>query len=332
MNSGNLKDLLQHNSESSRTVPDILQKRFLFTSRAREFFRNRGYLEVETPALSPYATLDANIASFDTVFRHTPLYLQTSPEYYMKELLTMGFERIFQICKVFRNDETGPMHNPEFTMLEWYCTGHDYRFMMDETEDLVCGLAGEAADKWKRPFERLSVRDVFSGTTGMDLGRCLDYDALRKEAVNRDVGVTGSDGWDDIFFKLFLTYVEPSLSGRPVFLYDYPVKLGAMARPCPDSPGFAERFELYIKGCELCNGYSELNDSAVQRARFEHDLEARKRSGLPVPMINERFLSILPHMPDCTGNALGVDRLFMVINGLESIHEILPFGMKNHGL
>ncbi|MDD2714701.1 MAG: EF-P lysine aminoacylase EpmA [Candidatus Wallbacteria bacterium] len=310
----------------------MIKGRFRLLKTIREFFDRKGYLEVETPELSPYATLDANIASFESCLNGFPLYLQTSPEYYMKELLSMGFDSIFQLCKAFRYGEIGKIHNPEFTILEWYITGHDYNYMMRETEELVREVLGEKIRKdWEPPFERRSIRELFAAILKIDLDRCLTKETLQEACLKSKLTLTSDGEWEDLFFKLLLTYIEPTFKGKAVFLCDYPEKLGSMARPSVKNSLYAERFELYLDGIEICNGFSELTDAGHQKKRFVSDQTERRLRGQPVYEINDRFLEVLSNgLPACTGNALGVDRLYQVLTGEPTIHSFLPFSFRNH--
>jgi lysyl-tRNA synthetase class 2 len=270
----------------------------------RAFFVGRGYLEVETPHRIPAPAPEAHIDAVGS----EGWYLHTSPELCMKRLLADGHPRLFQLCRCFRKGERGRRHLPEFTMLEWYRAGADYRDLMAETEELVGEVAatcgGLEADL-SRPWERLAVAEAFARFT-----------ATTAEAALAD----GS------FDERVAFEIEPRLGlGRPVFLCDYPAPLAALARKKPEDPSLAERFELYIAGLELANGFSELTDPAEQRRRFAGEREARSRSGKdPYPM-PEPFLSDLARMPEAAGIALGVDRLVMLLAGAESIDEVVAF-------
>jgi lysyl-tRNA synthetase class 2 len=278
----------------------------------RAFFIDRGYLEVETPiripAPAPEAHINAVIAD--------DWFLQTSPELCMKQLLAAGFSRIFQICKCFRHKERGTKHLPELTMLEWYSTGHDYKDLMNESEDLICAVAHQINRNDKisyrgreinlaTPWTRMSVAAAFHRYASMEMEKALEKDC---------------------FDEVVATEIEPNLgSTTPLFLYDYPAPCGALARLKPGNDLLAERFELYIAGIELCNGFSELTDPAEQRARFEKEQLLRRSFGRPVYPMPQRFLKALKDMPDAGGNALGIDRLVMLFCDAAEIDEVVSF-------
>jgi len=303
----------------------LVKKWFGFHRKIRDFFSSNGYLEVHTPKLGRFATIDTNIASFVTEDETgEKFFLQTSPEYYHKELLSYGFKQIYELNSAFRNEPKEKIHNPEFMILEWYRVGKDYNFMMDETEELIKNIAKDEGKSLSYIFERKSVSELFLEYTGIVLEDCLEKEEMLKAYKKIGLKYNENDDWDTLFFKIFLTKIEPEFKNRAVFVYDYPEKMGAMARAKKDDPRFAERFELYIDGMELCNGYSELIDYNIQKKRFERDIDERKRLGMPVYPINTRFLDALKRgIPECTGNALGIERLFAIIHGIESIHEFL---------
>jgi len=278
----------------------------------RQFFRARDYLEVDTPvripAPAPEAHIDA-VASGDW-------FLQTSPELCMKRLLAAGLPRIYQICKCFRRGERGDRHLPEMTMLEWYTAGHDYQHMMAQCQELIIAVAEQLklmpdlAFRGRKinltpPWQRLSVEEAFARYTDTDTAGAL--------ADNR-------------FDELMGLVIEPHLGwDRPLFLYDYPVECGALARIKKGARPVAERFELYIGGIELCNAFSELTDPLEQRRRFEAEMAQRQGRGQVVYPLPESFLEVLAHMPAAAGNALGIDRLVMVLTDAECIDEVVAF-------
>jgi elongation factor P--(R)-beta-lysine ligase len=301
--------------------------------RMREYFRNRGVLEVETPALSQAAAADPNLRNLTTRFtgpgaaHGLPLYLHTSPELAMKRLLAADSGSIFQICKVFRNGETGRLHNPEFTMLEWYRVGFDHHRLMEETAELVTtafeGYLGLA------PTEKLSYREAFLRYADLDP---FAADATAYAACAERHGIVPSSEISyadlDVWRDLLLTHIiEPHLgNGRLTLLYDYPATHAALARIRAGSPPVAERFELYFAGVELVNGFHELTDGSEQRRRFARDSAIRKRANLPDPPLDERFLTALSEgLPACAGAALGVDRLVMLAAGCRSLTEVIAF-------
>lgn len=295
----------------------------------RAFFAERGVLEVETPVLSTATATDPHLDSLVT--RYTgpgaaaglTLYLQTSPEFAMKRLLAAGSGPIYQLGKAFRNGEAGRRHNPEFTLLEWYRPGFDLRALMDEVEALIASLLGTPA------AERLSYAEAFIRHAGIDPHAATAVElkrlaALKKLGESLDLSDEDKDGWLD----LLLTHlVEPHLGKeRPVFIFDYPPSQAALARIRPGNPSVAERFELYIDGIELANGYHELGDAREQRCRFEADRERRRIAGLPGTPIDERLLAALEHgLPDCSGVALGIDRLVMIAAQAQTLNEAMAF-------
>jgi len=278
----------------------------------RRFFTEANFLEVDTPvrtpAPAPELHIDA-IASEDG-------FLHTSPELYMKRLLASGYERIFQICKCFRRDERGGRHLPEFTMLEWYVAGADYRYLMDQTESLIRSVCRQVhgVDYLVRRGRRISLLPSWP--------RLTVEEAFRRYAET-DMAAALTD---ERFDEAIAFAIEPRLAGEtPVFLCDYPAGKTPLARPRADRPDLAERFELYIDGLEICNAFSELTDAAEQRRRFDAELAARKALGRPGYPVPEAFLSALPAMPESAGCALGLDRLVMLFAGAERIDEVVAF-------
>ncbi len=311
----------------------VLRLRAELLAQIRAFFAARGVLEVETPALSAAAITDPHLASFNTCYsgpgsQHgRPLYLHTSPEFAMKRLLAAGSGCIYQIARVFRDGEAGSRHNPEFTLLEWYRVGFDHHRLMDEVAELVgMLLAGRLA--LAEP-ERLSYRQIFQHHLNLDPHRATVAD-LAACAETRNVSIPTGMPLDDPdpWLDLLLTHcVEPRLgSGRLTFVHDYPASQAALARLRPDDPPVGERFELYINGIELANGFHELGDTVEQRHRFAQENAARRAAGLPVMPVDEHLLAALEFgLPDCAGVALGFDRLVMLATRKTSLAEVLAF-------
>lgn len=278
----------------------------------RRFFIDRDYLEVETPiripAPAPEAHIDAVAAG--------EWFLQTSPELSMKRLLAAGFCRLFQICKCFRQRERGRKHLPELTMLEWYRAEGNYFSLMEECEELLTFIASQLGSRpslkyrdhrieLSKPWLRLPVADAFEkyGSVSMD------------EAL-----ASGT------FDEVMALEIEPQLGAPvPVFLYDYPAPHGALARLKPGNPLLAERFELYIAGLELCNGFSELNDALEQRQRFEKEQQLRRSLNKTTYPMPHKFLEALSDMPAAAGNALGIDRLVMLFADTDQIDDVVAF-------
>ena len=311
----------------------ILRLRAELLARIRAFFAAREVLEVETPALSAAAITDPHLTSFRTVYsgpgpRHgRTLYLHTSPEFPMKRLLAAGSGCIYQIARVFRDGEAGRRHNPEFTLLEWYRVGFDHHRLMHEVTELVTALlAGQLP--LDEP-ERLRYGELFQHHLNLDPHR-VNVAELAACAEARNVSIPPGMPTDDPdpWLDLLLTHcIEPELGqGRLTFVYDYPASQAALARLRPGDPPVGERFELYINGLELANGFHELGDPGEQRRRFELENAARRTLGLPVMLIDEHLLAALESgLPDCAGVALGFDRLLMLAAGKKSLAEVLAF-------
>jgi len=295
-----------------------------------------GYQEVETPLLVPAPGMEPHIRAFEVPFvpetdlgRARTLYLHTSPEYAMKRLLADGSGPIFQICKVFRNGEVSPTHNPEFTMLELYRPRADYRVIMDDLESVLVAAAEALchADPFgSSPYERVTVREAIRRETGIDLREAGDARSFAEAARQLGVRSEPGDGFDDVFFRLFLERVEPRLGrDRPAFVIDYPASMAALARLSPRDPTVAERFELYAHGLELANGFSELTDAAEQRRRLEEERAFRVARGRPAYPLDEAFLEAVGRMPPSGGVAIGLDRVLMLLLGAERIEDVLLF-------
>lgn len=277
----------------------------------RMFFASHNYLEVETPIRIPAPAPEAHIDAIESEDR----FLHTSPELCMKRLLASGYFRIFQICRCFRQNERGSRHIPEFTMLEWYRAGSDYFDMMKETEELIKYVA------FKSGF-----------------GSCITYQASRidldiswarmtvADAFDRYASVPVDKALSEDRFDETMAEIEPALGqGTPLFLYDYPASCGALAKLKTGYSSIAERFELYIGGVELCNGFTELTDPKEQRVRFEKELAFRKKAGKKEYPMPEKFLEALACMPDASGNALGIDRLVMLFADTTIIDDVVAF-------
>jgi elongation factor P--(R)-beta-lysine ligase len=312
---------------------ETIRARAELLGRVREFFRQAGVLEVETPACSRFGVTDPAIDSLTTRYtgpgaaQGRALYLQTSPEFPMKRLLAAGSGPIYQLCRVFRDGELGRRHNPEFTLLEWYRPGFDHLRLMDEVAALIGQLAGRTL-----AVERLTYSEVFRRHLGIDPHAATPA-LLQRCAVEHGVSGTGElqldhrDGWLD----LLLTHlIEPQLGrGCMTFVYDYPASQAALARVRQGDPPLAERFELYLEGMEIANGFHELADAQEQRRRFLDDNRRRREAGrLEVPMDEALLAALASGLPDCAGVALGVDRLLMVLTGCERIEQVLAFDLS----
>ncbi len=300
-----------------------LRQRAELLARVRRFFAERGVWEVDTPQLSATAIADPNIESVAAELAGRRYWLQSSPEAAMKRLLAAGSGSIYQICHAFRGGERGRLHNVEFTLLEWYQVGFDHHALMDEVVDLAAMLLGE------RPRERMSYREAFLRHAGID-PFALDAEGFAARAAEWDMAVpdlgADIDAWRDLFFSY---RVAPALGrGRYSFVDEFPASQAALARLHRDEQGdlVAERFELFIDGIEIANGYHELTDPDEQRQRFRAEAERREIRGEPLPDLDERLLAALAAgLPDCAGVALGLDRLIMLALGAERLDEVMAF-------
>jgi lysyl-tRNA synthetase class 2 len=326
-----------------------LVTRARITRAVREVFAAQDFVEVETSALQVSPGLEPHLKAFATTLDEPlgqgsrALYLHTSPEFAMKKLLVAGMPRFYQLAHVFRNGERSDLHHPEFTMLEWYRAGASYTDLMADCEGVVRAAARAVpADSLRyrqsvcdpfAPFERLSVAEAFERHADIDLLACLgdagdldpDPRPLAEAARSRGIHTEKADRFDDVFFRVLLTRIEPRLGlGRPTILYDYPVCMAALARAKPEDPKLAERFELYLCGVEVANGSSELTVAAEQRRRFLHDSDLKERLyGVRYP-IDEDFLAALEQgLPPSAGIALGFDRLLVLAMGAERVADVL---------
>ncbi|MFO7955314.1 EF-P lysine aminoacylase EpmA [Thioalkalivibrio sp.] len=294
----------------------------------RAFFAARGVLEVETPVLARGAPQDPMLESWEAQAPGGERgFLQTSPEYPMKRLLADGAPDIYQIARVFRGGETGPRHNPEFTLLEWYRLGLDHRALAREVVALIADQAA-LSPEWRTPrgCEEIAYADLFQATLGVD-PLAADAAALEQVAAKHGGTVGGEldrDGWLDALISLVIAPRFPP--DRLTILHDYPESQAVLARPCAARPGSAARFELYWGDLELANGYHELTDPELFRQRRERDIAQRRARGQPLPPVDAHLEAALESgLPDCAGVALGVDRLLMRLLGASSIDQVIDF-------
>jgi len=331
-----------------------LKARARIAEALRAWFAARGFVEVETPALQVSPGLEPHLVAFATAlkepFQDGPgrrLYLHTSPEFTMKKLLVAGLPRLYQLAHAFRNAERSPTHHPEFAMLEWYRADSGWRDAAADCEGLVRAALAASPDDLRSgrhalvrgaascdpnlPWQYLSVADAFDRFAGIDLLATApdaarpDVEALARAAQRIGLTTGERDSWDDVFFRIFLDRIEPNLGvGVPTVLHDWPVSMAALARRKPNDPRVAERFEVFVCGLELANGFGELTDAAEQRRRFAADV-AKKQAlyGERYP-VDEDFLAALERgMPESAGVALGFDRLVMLATGAPTIDDIL---------
>lgn len=358
---------------------EALKLRSSVVRAIRAYFDNQGFLEVHTPRLvglpgqEPYldpmwttvhnsiqypvssiennqtinpSILDTRFSIPDTAYAAA---LVTSPEYAMKKLLGQGFDKIYDLGPSFRDGEPWDgTHDPEFLLLEWYRRDAGLEELMRDTEEMI-GFVSRSmldtgysiSDTLLKPFRRLSVRDAMKQYADVDIDPLLeDREALAEMVKQHGHTVTMHDSWDDLFFKIFLSEVEPklgwstdpsslgTLSFQPTFLYNYPASMAALARKDPTDLRYALRTELYIGNLELANGFAELCDPKEQRARFEEERELRQSLGKNTWDIDERFLQSLPGMGNAAGIAFGVDRLVMLLAGIDSISDLMPIPVR----
>lgn len=311
----------------------------------RGFFAERDFVEVDTATLQTSPGNEAHLHAFATEAigldgSRTLLYLHTSPEFACKKLLAAGEPRIACFAHVYRNRERGPLHHPEFTMLEWYRAGESYEILMKDCGEIL-GLAaetagtrtltfrGRATDPFKEP-ERLSVAEAFERFASIDLlasidpSGATDRDRLAADLKAAGLRVAEDDTWADLVSRVIVERVEPNLGlGRATILDEYPVPEAALARPTARDPRVAERFELYACGVELANAFGELTDAAEQRRRFEAEMAEKMRVYGESYPVDEDFLAALGHMPEASGIALGFDRLVMLATGASRIDQVL---------
>jgi lysyl-tRNA synthetase class 2 len=316
------------------TLPlELLEKRSRILQGIRDFFVERGFLELETPARVLCPGLEPHLVAIPA---GEGRWLRTSPELALKRALAGGAARIFEIARVFRGDERGDWHLPEFTMLEWYRANAGLEAIAKDVEDLLRAAAQAAAvDPVSVPgcdlslsAERVTVRELCVRHAGLDLAKHRSRDALAAALRERNVGFDERDDWDDLFFRLFLEWVEPHLGqGRVTIVSEYPASQAALANVREDDEWpVALRFEVYAAGIELANAFDELTDPVEQRRRHQADRAAREMAGREVPELDERFLGALESgMPPSAGIALGVDRLVALVLGRRRIGDVVAF-------
>jgi lysyl-tRNA synthetase class 2 len=286
---------------------DRLAERARIIQAIRAFFIERKFLEVETPQRIPVNAPEPHIDAMPS----GPMWLQTSPELAMKRLLAAGYGDMFQICRVWRDNEKGSRHLPEFSLLEWYRVNADYEQLMQDCEQLFAHLLPAGQLRWQgaeidltHPWRRMTLREAF-----VQHASCGADEAIK----------------NNCFEEVLTTEVEPALGPNPVFLTEYPAPLAALARTKKTDPAVAERCELYIGGMELANGFSELNDPVEQRNRFEQDELQRRDAGKPPCPLPEAFLFELSNLPEAAGIALGIDRLVMLLTDAPTIDDVVAF-------
>lgn len=329
---------------------DTLRARSAILKATRAYFDGLGFEEVETPALQVAPGMEVHLQAFETRLLAPGgsgvggdiRYLHTSPEFAMKKLLAAGVERPYQIARVFRNAEGSDLHSPEFSMLEWYRADAGYRDLIADCEGVLRAAVaavpqgdgllrrGEATCDPAEPVDVVSVADLFVRDCGIDVLATApdplrpDAGLLRAAAFDIGIHTDAEDSWEDIFFRIFLDRIEPTLGiGRPTVVVDYPISMAALARPKPDDPRLAERFELFVCGVELANSFGELTDPEEQRRRYLADQDRKQMLyGARWP-VDEDFIAAVGAMPDAAGIALGFDRLVMLATGADKIDDVL---------
>ena len=321
----------------------LLLARNRIVAALRAWFVAAGFVEVETGVLQVSPGNETHLHAFDTVLEGTdgsdsPRYLRTSPEFACKKLLAAGEPRIVEFAKVFRNRERGALHHPEFTLVEWYRAGEPYGTLMADCAAVLAQAAqaagtrhltfrGRSADAFAEPA-RLTVAEAFTRYAAIDLlatvqGMETDRDALAAAAQAAGVRIAADDGWSDIFSRVLVERIDGKLGiGRATVLDEYPSALSALARPAGDRR-LAERFELYVCGVEVANGFGELTDAAEQRRRLLRQMAEKERLYGEIYPIDEDFLAALATMPQACGIALGLDRLVMLATGASRIDEVI---------
>ncbi len=313
----------------------LLRRRAECLDLTRAFFRTRGFLEVDTPAALPYPNIDPNVYPVtiaDASERRRPFYLHTSPELSMKKLIAAGSGDIFYLGKVFRDREGSPLHCPEFTMLEWYRVGGTAGDVMRDVEELARDLSGAIGGRTEivrgdetvpldAPWKRWELTEAFESSLGVS---ATDETGLRKALESRGFRPGTGEDWEDLFFRAYVDVIEPALSAKGAcFLTGFPAELAAMAKRRANDPAISERFEGYVCGIELVNGYEELTDPAEQEARLlELSAAHREKCGEALPVDPDFLDALRMGLPPCSGAALGLDRLVMLLLGRNDIADV----------
>jgi len=309
----------------------ILRKRSEITEAVRSFFIDKGFLQVDTPLLAPHVIPEAHIEIFKTekISLFQPkhdLYLLPSPELWMKQLLAQGSGSIFQICKCFRNNEQdGAQHSNEFTMLEYYANNADYLYSLSLTEELFKSLFLKFKSKYiKEPINIMTVQSAFLKTTGIDIEKYPDFTSFKEAALKAGYDITDSyTTWEEVFNLLFVSRTEPEICGKGItVLKDYPVQIPCTAKKKADSP-YYERWELYIDGIEIANCYSEETDPEVVKEYYRTETAAKNGLAQVPVAVDLTYPEIFKNFPKCSGTALGMDRLIMILIGCSDIKDVI---------
>lgn len=322
-------------------LKNIYETRLSILRLIREFFWSRGFVEAETPVAlyrpgqEPYLN-PMPVEFLDPYLRPHRFYLRTSPEYALKKLLAAGYEKIFEIAKCFRNEESfGGTHNPEFTMIEWYRSPGTYMDFMNDTEKLfkyVGEKLGISTLRYKnfeidlsRPWQRISVKNLWQEYIGVNLDDYLEIEAMRGLVQSLGYQAQASDEYEDLFYKIFLNKIEPKLGVEtPVFVFDYPASMCSLSKKCEDDERYAQRAELYIGSLELANGFGELLDAELQATNLRKDSALRERLGRPTwPLDSDFIAALVAGIKPAGGIALGVDRMVLLFTGARDINEVI---------
>jgi lysyl-tRNA synthetase class 2 len=332
------------NNTSAKPTVEILKFRH-FTKRAiRSLFDEQGFIELDTPyilgANTPDPYIDPVMVSLQS-HKSGSLQLHTSPEIWLKHGLKLGFEKIYHMARVFRDDPPGRYHSIEFTMLEWYRGGENLSALIRDCEDIFRITSDIAAkhgfpDLFVKPFITVTLHELFKELVGLNLTAILHHiatgtpDHLQKILAQRNEHLPAQASFLDAFFHIMLKYIEPQLPfDQPVIISQWPTQLAALSAPCEEDPYFCDRFEIYFRGLEIANAYQECTDPELLRCRFLKENADRKAAGKPQFPIDESFLASVAHMPKTAGIALGLDRLFLAISGLNDISQII-LGFREH--
>jgi lysyl-tRNA synthetase class 2 len=343
----------------------IQKQRAKILDHIRTFFKQKGFLEVSTPIFVELPGMEPYLNPLPYNFRDEKTknydgYVITSPEYSLKKLLSQGFPKLFEITKVFRQNESfGPTHNPEFTLIEWYRPHDNYRKIMKDTEELVLGLAQKLYHKktityqgqkidLSLPWPRLSVKKAFQKYAGINLDKAKTLLSFKRVFKEKEYQLPHNCTWDDLFYYVFLNFIEPNFpKNRPIIVYDYPLPQAALAKPCSritatrsvnksrdslqneHTSFYAERFEAYIAGLEICNAFSELTDWQEQYKRLKSEQKLRQKLGKKTYDIDLAFIKALKSgLPETGGIALGIERLQMLLLNIQDINELLVLPAK----
>lgn len=313
----------------------FLEAKFNILKYIRNFFDQENFLEIESPLIVKYPGQEPNLSPIELkvinergqVFSG---FLHTSPEYTMKKMLAAGFQKIFFLGKCFRNEESfGGIHNPEFTMLEWYHTGVSLEKIMDDVENLFNFVSEKIyeqkiiSEKLIFNFERISMKDLWQEYVKVNLDNYLTRESLLKLCQEKKYNPAENENYETLFYRIFLNEIEPKLKNRKVIIFNYPEIMASLSRATTTAFGYAERFEAYVNGVEICNAFGELTDGQEQKKRLLRERAERQKQGKTVFEIDEEFISALGQMPSSSGIALGVDRFVMALLSCQNINNVI---------